>query len=338
MAPAGRATTPGLYDSRFEHDACGVGFIADLTGRPGHDVVSKALTALCNLQHRGAEGGDPGTGDGAGILTQIPDAFFREVCDFDLPLAGSYAAGLVFLDKETAGGKRPRRPSPGSPRPRTWSSSLARRPAPPGGLRPRRARRTAPPRAALPGRYGRQRGMELERMAFCLRKRPGGKAACTSRACRRGPSCTRGCCRRPRSSPSFRTCPTSGTGPRWPWSTRGFSTNTFPSWQLAHPYRYIAHNGEINTVRGNRNWMRAREAMLASSLIPDSADGRGIDRVFPALDPAGSDSASFDECLELLHMGGRSLPHAILMMIPSRGRTTRRWTRRAGPSTSSTRR
>ena len=95
-----------------------------------------------------------------------------------------------------------------------------------------------------------------------------------------------------------------------------FSTNTFPSWQLAHPYRYIAHNGEINTVRGNRNWMRAREAMLASSLLPDSADGRGIDRIFPVLDPDGSDSASFDECLELLHMGGRSLPHAVLMMIP----------------------
>src|SRR5207248_4495978 len=89
-----------------------------------------------------------------------------------------------------------------------------------------------------------------------------------------------------------------------------FSTNTFPSWPLAHPYRYIAHNGEINTVRGNRNWMRAREAMLASELIPDSADGRGIERLFPILDEDGSDSASFDECLELLHMGGRSLPHA----------------------------
>ena len=162
MAPAGRAQgrdhgisgPQGLYDSHFEHDACGVAFIADLTGQPGHDVVSKALTALCNLQHRGAEGGDPGTGDGAGILTQIPDAFFREVCDFDLPPAGSYAAGLVFLDKETAGtqrgqgGHRPARRGrePGRPR-------LARRPAPPGGLRPRRARRTAPPRAALPGRH-----------------------------------------------------------------------------------------------------------------------------------------------------------------------------------------
>src|SRR6202044_3063086 len=95
-----------------------------------------------------------------------------------------------------------------------------------------------------------------------------------------------------------------------------FSTNTFPSWPLAHPYRYVAHNGEINTIRGNRNWMRAREAMLATSLIPDSADGRGLDRLFPILDAHGSDSASFDEVLELLHLGGRSLPHAVLMMIP----------------------
>ena len=95
-----------------------------------------------------------------------------------------------------------------------------------------------------------------------------------------------------------------------------FSTNTFPSWPLAHPYRYIAHNGEINTVRGNRNWMRAREAMLASDLFPRSADGRGMERLLPILDETGSDSASFDECLELLHLGGRSLPHAMLMMIP----------------------
>src|SRR5579875_821223 len=97
------AKDAGLYDSQFEHDACGVGFVADLTGRQGHSVVSKALTALCNLEHRGAQGGDPGTGDGAGILTQIPDAFFREVCDFDLPQAGSYAAGLAFLPAAAAG-------------------------------------------------------------------------------------------------------------------------------------------------------------------------------------------------------------------------------------------
>jgi glutamate synthase (NADPH/NADH) large chain len=317
MAPAGRATTPGLYDSRFEHDACGVGFIADLTGRPGHDVVSKALTALCNLQHRGAEGGDPGTGDGAGILTQIPDAFFREVCDFDLPPAGSYAAGLVFLDKETAGRKEAK-------------AAIARlaeaenlvvlgwRDVPHHPEACGRGARAVQPHLAqlfLAG-TGRQRGMELERMAFCLRKRARRQSGMYFASLSSRTIVYKGMLSPPQVQPFFPDLSDERYRSALAMVHSRFSTNTFPSWQLAHPYRYIAHNGEINTVRGNRNWMRAREAMLASSLIPDSADGRGIDRVFPALDPAGSDSASFDECLELLHMGGRSLPHAVLMMIP----------------------
>ena len=317
MAPAGRATTPGLYDSRFEHDACGVGFIADLTGRPGHDVVSKALTALCNLQHRGAEGGDPGTGDGAGILTQIPDAFFREVCDFDLPPAGSYAAGLVFLDKETAGREEAK-------------AAIARlaeaenlvvlgwRDVPHHPEVCGRGARAVQPHLAqlfLAG-TGRQRGMELERMAFCLRKRARRQSGMYFASLSSRTIVYKGMLSPPQVQPFFPDLSDERYRSALAMVHSRFSTNTFPSWQLAHPYRYIAHNGEINTVRGNRNWMRAREAMLASSLIPDSADGRGIDRVFPALDPAGSDSASFDECLELLHMGGRSLPHAVLMMIP----------------------
>ncbi len=317
MAPAGRATTPGLYDSRFEHDACGVGFIADLTGRPGHGVVSKALTALCNLQHRGAEGGDPGTGDGAGILTQIPDAFFREVCDFDLPPAGSYAAGLVFLDKETAGREEAK-------------AAIARLAAAENlvvlGWRDvphhpevcgRGARAVQPHLAQLfLAGTGRQRGMELERMAFCLRKRARRQSGMYFASLSSRTIVYKGMLSPPQVQPFFPDLSDERYRSALAMVHSRFSTNTFPSWQLAHPYRYTAHNGEINTIRGNRNWMRAREAMLASSLIPDSADGRGIDRVFPALDPAGSDSASFDECLELLHMGGRSLPHAVLMMIP----------------------
>jgi glutamate synthase (NADPH/NADH) large chain len=317
MAPAGRATTPGLYDSRFEHDACGVGFIADLTGRPGHDVVSKALTALCNLQHRGAEGGDPGTGDGAGILTQIPDAFFREVCDFDLPPVGSYAAGLVFLDKETAGREEAK----------AAIAKLAEaenlvvlgwRDVPHHPEVCGRGARAVQPHLAqlfLAG-TGRERGMELERMAFCLRKRARRQSGMYFASLSSRTIVYKGMLSPPQLQPFFPDLSDERYRSALAMVHSRFSTNTFPSWQLAHPYRYIAHNGEINTVRGNRNWMRAREAMLASSLIPDSADGRGIDRVFPALDPAGSDSASFDECLELLHMGGRSLPHAILMMIP----------------------
>ncbi len=163
---------------------------------------------------------------------------------------------------------------------------------------------------------GRQRGIELERMAFCLRKRARRQSGMYFASLSSRTIVYKGMLSPPQVQPFFPDLSDERYRSALAMVHSRFSTNTFPSWQLAHPYRYTAHNGEINTIRGNRNWMRAREAMLASSLIPDSADGRGIDRVFPALDPAGSDSASFDECLELLHMGGRSLPHAILMMIP----------------------
>ncbi len=163
---------------------------------------------------------------------------------------------------------------------------------------------------------GRQRGIELERMAFCLRKRARRETGVYFASLSPRTIVYKGMLSPPQVQPFFPDLSDERYRSALALVHSRFSTNTFPSWQLAHPYRYIAHNGEINTVRGNRNWMRAREAMLASSLIPDSADGRGIDRVFPALDPDGSDSASFDECLELLHLGGRSLPHAVLMMIP----------------------
>jgi glutamate synthase (NADPH) large chain len=333
MAPAGSAPTPGLYDSRFEHDACGVGFVADLTGRPGHDVVSKALTALCNLEHRGAEGGDPGTGDGAGILTQIPDAFFREVCDFDLPPAGSYVAGLVFLPATSADrGEEPdherdEAARAGQDLAKAAIATLAAaenlavlgwRDVPNNPEVCGRGARAAAPHLAqlfLAG-TGRQRGIELERMAFCLRKRTRREIGVYFASLSPRTIVYKGMLSAPQVQAFFPDLSDERYRSALALVHSRFSTNTFPSWQLAHPYRYIAHNGEINTVRGNRNWMRAREAMLASSLLPDSADGRGIDRIFPVLDPDGSDSASFDECLELLHMGGRSLPHAVLMMIP----------------------
>ena len=333
MAPAGSASTPGLYDSRFEHDACGVGFIADLTGRPGHDVVSKALTALCNLEHRGAEGGDPGTGDGAGILTQIPDAFFREVCDFGLPPAGSYVAGLVFLPATSADrGEEPDHERDaaalaGQDIAKMAIAQLAQaenlivlgwRDVPNKPEVCGRGARAAAPHLVqlfLAG-AGRQRGIELERMAFCLRKRARREIGVYFASLSPRTIVYKGMLSAPQVRAFFPDLSDERYRSALALVHSRFSTNTFPSWQLAHPYRYIAHNGEINTVRGNRNWMRAREAMLASSLLPDSADGRGIDRIFPVLDPDGSDSASFDECLELLHMGGRSLPHAVLMMIP----------------------
>jgi glutamate synthase (NADPH) large chain len=308
------AASAGLYDPQYEHDACGVGFVADLSGRGGHDVVAKALRVLCNLEHRGAQGGDPGTGDGAGILTQIPDEFFRAECGFELPEAGSYAAGMAFFSAER------------------WlvTPAVERLAAAEGltilGWREVPFDITAcgdGARAVLPdvlqlfvaGANG-QRGMELERMAFCLRKRAEHEigAYFASLSCRT--IVYKGMLSAPQVEPFYPDLSDPRYGSAVALVHSRFSTNTFPSWPLAHPYRYVAHNGEINTVRGNRNWMRAREAMLASDLIPPSADGQGIERLFPVLNAEGSDSASFDECLELLHMGGRSLPHAVLMMIP----------------------
>jgi glutamate synthase (NADPH/NADH) large chain len=304
----------GLYDPRFEHDACGVGFVADLSGRGGHDVVARALRVLCNLEHRGAQGGDPGTGDGAGILTQVPDEFFRASCGFELPEAGAYAAGMAFFSAER----------------HLVTPALARLAAAEGltilGWREVPFDITAcgdGARAVLPdvlqmfvaGAEG-QRGLELERMAFCLRKRAEHEAGVYFASLSARTIVYKGMLSAPQLGPFYPDLSDPRYGSALALVHSRFSTNTFPSWPLAHPYRYVAHNGEINTVRGNRNWMRAREAMLASDLIPHSRDGRGIERLFPVLNEDGSDSASFDECLELLHMGGRTLPHAVLMMIP----------------------
>ena len=158
--------------------------------------------------------------------------------------------------------------------------------------------------------------MELERMAFCLRKRAEHEAGVYFASLSARTIVYKGMLSAPQLGPFYPDLSDPRYGSALALVHSRFSTNTFPSWPLAHPYRYVAHNGEINTVRGNRNWMRAREAMLASDLIPHSRDGQGIERLFPVLNEEGSDSASFDECLELLHMGGRSLPHAVLMMIP----------------------
>ncbi len=308
------AASAGLYDPQFEHDACGVGFVADLSGRGGHDVVTKALRVLRNLEHRGAKGGDPGTGDGAGILTQIPDEFFRATCGFELPQAGSYAAGMAFFSAE-----------------RWLVTPAVERLAAAEGLQVLGWREVPfditacgdGARAVLPdvlqlfvaGAEG-QCGMELERMAFCLRKRAEREIGVYFASLSSRTIVYKGMLSAPQVEPFYPDLSDPRYGSALALVHSRFSTNTFPSWPLAHPYRYVAHNGEINTVRGNRNWMRAREAMLASDLIPASADGQGIERLFPVLNEEGSDSASFDECLELLHMGGRSLSHAVLMMIP----------------------
>ncbi|HEY7920917.1 MAG TPA: glutamate synthase-related protein [Streptosporangiaceae bacterium] len=316
MAPAASVESGGLYDASFEHDACGVGFVADLSGLPSHDTVAKALTVLRNLEHRGAQGSDPDTGDGAGILTQIPDAFFRGVCGFELPAPGSYAAGMVFLPADDQAA-RDAAMVVEQLAAEEGLTTLGWRDVPydPGHCG-RGARDVLPALRQVFVAADGESGIALDRRAYCLRKRVEHETDCYVVSLSSRTIGYKGMLTAPQLEPFYPDL----ADPRYVSALAlvhsRFSTNTFPSWPLAHPYRYIAHNGEINTVRGNRNWMRAREAMLASDLFPRSADGRGMERLLPILDETGSDSASFDECLELLHLGGRSLPHAMLMMIP----------------------
>ncbi|MER7269868.1 glutamate synthase large subunit [Micromonospora carbonacea] len=318
----------GLYDPAHEHDACGVAFVADLYGRRSHSVVANGLGALLRLDHRGARGAEHNTGDGAGIMIQVPDAFLREVVDFPLPPAGEYATGLVFLPTDDDAEARARRvlekyalvegaevlgwrdvPTDPSGLGETALAAMPR--VRQVFLAARRLTDTPAGPAGSP-----LSGLDLDRVAFCVRKQAeretaerGVPAYFPSLSCR---------------TMVFKGMLTPDQLPEFfPDLTNGrvdsaialvhsrFSTNTFPSWPLAHPYRIIAHNGEINTIRGNRNWMQAREALLRSPNLPGN-----IRRVFPVCTPAASDSANFDEVLELLHLAGRSLPHAVLMMIP----------------------
>ncbi len=298
----------GLYDPAFEHDACGVAMVATLNKVATHEIVAKALTALRNLEHRGASGAEPDSGDGAGILIRIPDQFFREVVDFKLPSAGFYVAGIAFI----SGGDDLHGEIEALAR-QEGLKVLGWRQLP---VNPSSLGKTAlsvMPRfdqLFLSGIAG-ESGLQLDRLAFCLRKRvehtlPIYFPSLSSQTIVYKGMLTTGQLEEffPELSDERVVSPLALVHSR-------FSTNTFPSWPLAHPYRFIAHNGEINTVKGNRNWMRAREALLASENIPGD-----ISRLFPIVDEHGSDSASFDEVLELLYLGGRSLPHSILMMIP----------------------
>jgi len=317
MPSAAHQPTAGLYNAQNEHDACGVGFVADLTGERRHETVASALTVLRNLDHRGAKGADPESGDGAGILTQMPDAVLRSRCEFDLPPAGSYAAGLAFLPPDEAE--------------RAATQAAVARIAAAEGLAVlgwrevpydpdhcgNEARSVLPWLAQLvvAGLAG-ESGLALDRRAYCLRKRIEHETGLYLASLASATIVYKGMLTALQLEPFF-------TDLSDPLYVSGialvharFSTNTFPSWPLAHPYRLIAHNGEINTIRGNRNWFRAREAQLASDVLGTDTDGRGIERLLPLMDDAVSDSASFDACLELLSLGGRSLPHAVLMMIP----------------------
>lgn len=308
-----RPAPQGLYTGSHEHDACGVAFVATLRGTPGHDIVDHALTALRNLDHRGAVGAEVDSGDGAGILTQVPDRFLREVAGVELPAAGAYAVGTAFLPADDA----------------EAAAAVAEieRICGEEGLKVL-GWRDVPVTASLVGSIAsscmplfRQlfvsasalplRGLALDRLAFCARKRIEHEAGVYLASLSSRTIVYKGMLTTGQLEPFFPDLSDRRFETTLAVVHSRFSTNTFPSWPLAHPYRYIAHNGEINTVRGNRNWMHARESQLESDLIPGD-----LSRLSPICDPEGSDSASFDEVLELLHLGGRSLPHAVLMMIP----------------------
>ncbi|GAA4720969.1 glutamate synthase large subunit [Nocardioides conyzicola] len=303
----------GLYDPRHEHDACGVAFVATLTGVASHDIVAKALTALRNLDHRGAAGAEVNSGDGAGILLQVPDAFLRAVVDFELPAQHAYAVGTAFLpgDAEEIGKTRRRIEEIAAEEGLTvlgWRDV----PVEPEGLG-QMALGVMPAFAQLfvAGAGTRVTGMALERLAFCLRKRAEHETDVYFPSLSSRTLAYKGMLTTNQLDTFFPDLVDERIASALAVVHSRFSTNTFPSWPLAHPFRFIAHNGEINTVMGNRNWMRAREALLSSDVIPGD-----LDRLFPICTPGASDSASFDEVLELLHMGGRSLPHSVLMMIP----------------------
>jgi glutamate synthase (NADPH/NADH) large chain len=305
----------GLYHPDNERDACGVAFVAQLSGESSHAVVRQALTALENLEHRGASGAEPDSGDGAGILVQIPDEFFRSVLaeqGIALPPRRAYAAGIAFLpddDEAEAAAIKTIEAIAGE----EHLEVVAWRDVPvdPSGVGAT-ARSVMPRfRQLFVKSSSNTLGLALERQVYALRKRAEHEADVYFPSLSIRTIVYKGMLTTAQVTTFFPDLSDERFVSALALVHSRFSTNTFPSWPLAHPYRLIAHNGEINTVKGNRNWMKAREAQLQSDLIPGD-----LSRLFPICTEGGSDSASFDEVLELLHLGGRSLPHAVLMMIP----------------------
>jgi glutamate synthase (NADPH) large chain len=303
----------GLYDPAFEHDACGVAFVATLSGVPSHAIVSQGLEALRNLDHRGATGADARTGDGAGILMQVPDVFLREESEFDLPRAGAYAVGNAFLPTEPSTAAQVKQAIE-QIADEEHLSVLGWRTVPTDDSSLSDVTRANMPyfqQLFVAAKGQPLQGLALERLAYCLRRRVEHEVGVyfASLSCRT--LVYKGMLTTEQLPLVFPELLDERVASALAVVHSRFSTNTFPAWELAHPFRMIAHNGEINTAKGNRNWMRAREALLASDVIPGD-----LERLFPICTPDASDSASFDEVVELLHLAGRSLPHAMLMMIP----------------------
>jgi glutamate synthase (NADPH/NADH) large chain len=303
----------GLYDPANEHDACGVAMVATLNKVATHEIVAKALTALRNLEHRGASGAEPDSGDGAGILIRIPDAFYRAVVDFPLPAEGAYATGIAFIARDASGKGKDLKGEIEKLAIEEGLTVLGWRSLPINSTSLGKTALSVMPdfqQVFFAGKEG-ESGISLDRKAFCLRKRAEHALDLYFPSLSSQTIVYKGMLTTGQLEEFFPDLSDERVVSPLALVHSRFSTNTFPSWPLAHPYRFIAHNGEINTVKGNRNWMRARESLLKSDYF-----GADLDRIFPIVEMSGSDSASFDEVLELLYLGGRSLPHSVLMMIP----------------------
>ncbi|MCF8264888.1 MAG: glutamate synthase subunit alpha, partial [Melioribacteraceae bacterium] len=314
----------GLYNSDYEHDACGVGFVANIKGNASHEIVRDGLQILKNLNHRGATGSDPDTGDGAGILIQVPDSLIRPECDIrniDLPPVGDYGIGMVFL------------PTIGEDRHiveniiehvvrEEGQEFLGFRDVPFDDSKIGRVARSAMPvfKHLLVGRGPRTPQEYFERKLLVIRKKLGLKIRVTELdqkkyfyMCSLSSKVViyKGQLKADQLAEFFPDLASESVKSAIALVHSRYSTNTFPTWALAHPYRMIAHNGEINTLRGNTNWFNVREKLFSSEHF-----GNDLEKVFPVIAPSKSDSAAFDNALEMLVASGRSLPHAVMMMIP----------------------
>ena len=300
----------GLYDPIYEHDACGVAFVARLDGRRSHETVDRALRALENLEHRGAAGADADTGDGAGILLQLPDAFLRASVTFELPAAGRYGVGFCLLPSEPGRRQELERVledivlAEGQTA-LGWRDVPVRR-----NEAGSHARVFAPVMRQLFVGTGLEDRLAFERKLYVIR-RLAERAGVVIPSFSSRTIVYKGMLSAPQLGRYFPDLEDERLESALALVHSRFSTNTFPSWELAHPYRFVAHNGEINTLRGNVNWIRARESQLASELFGDD-----LQKLLPVIQAGGSDTAMFDNVLELLVLSGRSLPHALMMMVP----------------------
>ena len=302
----------GMYDPANEHDACGVGMVTTLNKRPERKIVTDAIEVLVNLDHRGAVGAEENTGDGAGILMSMPDEFMRATVPAELPEAGHYAAGIAFLDRDIETSGQQEQAIAKIVR-EEGLEVLAWRVVPtnPDGLGLQAL-------AAMPGFKtlvvaspdGALAGVDLDRKTFRIRKRVEHEVGVYFASLSARTITYKGMLTTMQLTHFFEDLNDERMKATIAIVHSRFSTNTFPSWPLAQPFRLLAHNGEINTIQGNRNWLSAREGRLSSELLGE------FEPLLPITTPGYSDSGTFDECLELLHLAGRSLPHAICMMLP----------------------